>query len=326
LQVKSAKRLHVRFTATEIHQIWQGDAKAEFTVTFTNGITKKYRILSLQDDCSRFIVAAIIVTSESTQAAVKAFFNAASRYGLPQSFYADRGSPYDSDIFRQGLVHHEPYLLLIGESGSGKTALMRHFCDNLDKNLYTPVYLCARPAVQINLTAILAKYLHVPLSSWCSRTEAFYLVTLALNNNPTAILLFVDEAQFLQDATLQELRLLVEADLMAKPSLSVVLCGLPSLYEKLSLPSLFPVARRFLTKIRLHGLHLEEISPFIKHCSGIDLTTLFSPEAISIIFEHAHGLPASVIALVNHCINSCGSSTPVNKQQVQKLLASLDLF
>jgi transposase InsO family protein len=96
------RRTH--FVAAKIHQMWQGDAKADFTVTFTDGTSHKVRIVSLIDDCSRFILAALVVASESLVAVCKTFYNAAARYGLPDSFYADRGSPYDAYVFRQGLA------------------------------------------------------------------------------------------------------------------------------------------------------------------------------------------------------------------------------
>jgi transposase InsO family protein len=96
------RRTH--FVAEKIHQMWQGDAKADFTVIFTDGTSHKVRIVSLIDDCSRFILAALVVASESLVAVCKTFCNAAARYGLPDSFYADRGSPYDAYVFRQGLA------------------------------------------------------------------------------------------------------------------------------------------------------------------------------------------------------------------------------
>jgi len=98
------RRRHERFQAAHIHQIWQGDAKADFDVTFTNNTRRRVRILSVLDDCSRAVLAARIVDTESTGAVVSSFCSAVARYGLSLSFYADRGSAYDSDIFRQGLA------------------------------------------------------------------------------------------------------------------------------------------------------------------------------------------------------------------------------
>lgn len=104
--IRNADMVHprTRFMAATVHQIWQGDAKADFKVTLIDGTTRKVRILTLLDDRSRFVLCARIVDSESLLATVQTFFHAASRFGLPYSFYADRGSPYDSYIFRQGLA------------------------------------------------------------------------------------------------------------------------------------------------------------------------------------------------------------------------------
>jgi transposase InsO family protein len=99
---RQPRRTH--FAAAKVHQLWHGDAKADFTVRFIDGSSRKVRILSILDDCSRYIVAALVVASESLVAVCSSFANAVSRYGLPEAFYADRGSPYDSYIFRQGLA------------------------------------------------------------------------------------------------------------------------------------------------------------------------------------------------------------------------------
>jgi transposase InsO family protein len=99
---RQPRRAH--FVAAKIHQMWQGDAKADCIVKFMDGTSKKIRILSLLDDCSRFVLAALVVDSESLVAVCRTFVSAASRFGLPDAFYADRGSPYDSYVFRQGLA------------------------------------------------------------------------------------------------------------------------------------------------------------------------------------------------------------------------------
>jgi transposase InsO family protein len=97
-------RLRRRFQAARAHDIWHADAKAAFPVRFGSGIRQTVRILSILDDATRFILAALVVTSESLAAAVAGFRRAAARWGLPEKFYADRGSAYDADAFRKGLA------------------------------------------------------------------------------------------------------------------------------------------------------------------------------------------------------------------------------
>jgi len=97
-------RLRRRFQAARAHDIWHADAKAVFTVRFSDGARHTVRILSILDDATRFVLAALVVASESLAAAVATFRRAAARWGLPQKFYADRGSAYDADAFRKGLA------------------------------------------------------------------------------------------------------------------------------------------------------------------------------------------------------------------------------
>jgi putative transposase len=97
-------RLRRRFQAAHAHDIWHADAKAVFTVRCGEGARQSVRILSILDDATRFILAARVVGSESLAAAVATFRRAAARWGLPEKFYADRGSAYDADAFRQGLA------------------------------------------------------------------------------------------------------------------------------------------------------------------------------------------------------------------------------
>ena len=97
-------RLRRRFQAARAHDIWHADAKAIFTVRFDNGTRQTVRILSMLDDATRFVLAALVVMSESLAAAVATFRRAAARWGLSEKFYADRGSAYDADAFRKGLA------------------------------------------------------------------------------------------------------------------------------------------------------------------------------------------------------------------------------
>lgn len=97
-------RLRRRFQAARAHDIWHADAKAVFTVQLGDGARQTLRILSILDDATRFVLAALVVASESLAAAVATFRRAAARWGLPEKFYADRGSAYDADAFRKGLA------------------------------------------------------------------------------------------------------------------------------------------------------------------------------------------------------------------------------
>jgi transposase InsO family protein len=103
-RAKGQTKIRSRFQAARVHQIWYGDGKGKFKVRFMDGCQKKIQVLTLLDDCSRYVLRALIVKSESNQTAIQTFQEASARYGLPDSFYADHATAYDSDVFRKGLA------------------------------------------------------------------------------------------------------------------------------------------------------------------------------------------------------------------------------
>ena len=100
---KSSRR-RGRFVAAKPHDIWQCDAKEKVSVVFSNGVRALVYILTILDDATRAVLAAIVSMRLNLAAATRVFRMAAMRYGLPKSFYADRASIFDSHAFRMGLA------------------------------------------------------------------------------------------------------------------------------------------------------------------------------------------------------------------------------
>jgi hypothetical protein len=61
-------------------------------------------VITIIDDASRAVLAAIVVLRPDLCAAVRVFRLAAKRWGLPDFLYADRASIFDSWAFREGLA------------------------------------------------------------------------------------------------------------------------------------------------------------------------------------------------------------------------------
>ena len=98
------KKLRDLYETDQPHDSWQLDAKGPFPVTLINGKTIRVHVLSILDDFSRYILAAIIASAENIEAAVRVFRLAASKWGIAQRMQFDRASAYDSKVFRTGLA------------------------------------------------------------------------------------------------------------------------------------------------------------------------------------------------------------------------------
>ena len=206
------------------------------------------------------------------------------------------------DYLREALSARPAYCLLLGDSGTGKTTLLRSLRRKLDKRRFQIIYLCHGQPSPSGLTRLLAERLHLPVRR--TRTETSPLLVQTLRNLPTRLLLWVDEAQTLRDDTLHELRLLSEADLTGPPLFSILLSALPEFRDRLLSPRLFPLWRRLSPQVTLTGLRQEELAGFLEHVVGKKEPERFSREALLNIFELAHGVPALVKSFTAECIKA----------------------
>jgi putative transposase len=108
-RLKRHKKRRTRFVAKAPHDIWQTDAKGPVRITLACGRLLAFHILSILDDATRAVLAAIIAPSPDLAAAVRVFRMAANRWGLPNMLYADRASIFDARPFRMGLAQIGSY-------------------------------------------------------------------------------------------------------------------------------------------------------------------------------------------------------------------------
>jgi len=219
---------------------------------------------------------------------------------------------------KAALLRGEAYSLLLGESGTGKTTLLRTLHSKLDRRRFHILYLCHGQPSPSGLGRVLAEALHLPLRR--TRAETSRLLVQTLRNLPTRLLFWIDEAQMIRDDTLHELRLLSEADLEGPPLFSVVLSALPDLKDRLLAPHLFPLWRRIATRVSLTGVQREELSPFLSHIFSPQAVERFSADALSILFEQGRGIPALIGSLAAHCLKV----SPQGKLTAAEVAASLD--
>ena len=105
-KLRSGKKSKLRdlYEADHPHEGWQLDGKGPFAVRLADGTRVQVRVLSILDDHSRSVLAAVIAKAEDIKAAIEVFTKAVKKWGLADRFQFDRGSAFDSHVFRNGLA------------------------------------------------------------------------------------------------------------------------------------------------------------------------------------------------------------------------------
>lgn len=215
----------------------------------------------------------------------------------------------------------EPYVLVTGETGTGKTALLRGLRAAIDRSRFRIVYFQqAQRLGAPGLVRLLAGTLRAGTSMY--HAVSLDRVVQALGEESQRVLLWFDEAHDLPTETLAVTRAIVESSLDGANKVQVVLVGAPRLRADLQAhPHLW---RRIGVREELSGLQIDEVVPFIEHHFTAAASKRLCERGIAMLFEHAKGSPGLLLPLIRRLLanNSKGKIEP---EQVDEALQQWSL-
>lgn len=218
--------------------------------------------------------------------------------------------------------------MLTGEVGCGKTILSRTLVQDLAGDRYE-IGLVANPSLPpLDFLREILYQLGVESDS-TSKLDLLHalndVVVRNLNAGKDTVVL-IDEAQAIDDeATLEELRLLLNFQLNERFLLTLILIGQPELREKVG--RIRQLEQRIAIKYHLGPLSPEEMHKYILYRlekAGIQ-KEIIVPETFSTIYRATHGIPRDVNNLCDMCLLLGFSSRAqeVDAQIVQKAVAAV---
>ena len=192
------------------------------------------------------------------------------------------------------LAREGGFALITGEPGLGKSVALRLLAERLAAHRDLVLGILTRPQSGIpDFYRELGDLFGVQLSPHNRWAGARVLRERWQDHIATSLLrpvLFVDEAQEMKPAVLNELRLLCAAALDARALLTVVLSGDPRLPEKFRAPELLPLGSRIRVRLTLHPATPQELGDCLRHALvQAGNPKLMTDELVITLTEHAAG-------------------------------------
>lgn len=199
-----------------------------------------------------------------------------------------------------GIQQNKGALMVTGEIGCGKTLLSRTLLKKLTPEQFEVILIPGPSSQGIELLQeILSHMTKEPIAKtgWELR-QAFKQRLMANLQNRKNTIIILDEAQVINDqATFEELRLLLNFQMDHRFLLTLILLGQPELKEKVSL--IEPLNQRIEIRYHLKPLNPDETARYIAFrlkAAGFKdpVEELFTPDALSLIYQHARGIPRNI--------------------------------
>ena len=239
------------------------------------------------------------------------------------AFYSLASNPFDKqqlsekDCFKSHdfteMISRLDYLkdihgigLFTASPGMGKSYALRCFAKSLNPNLYHMEYICLSTISVAEFYKQICSILGI--SDRGGKTNMFKAIQEQINylyhEKRQPMLLAVDEAQYLSQGILNDLKMLMNYDYDSKNCFTLILCGEPQMNSILRRPLNEALRQRITVHYNYQGLSDEETIHFVIHklqCAGSS-KAIIEEAALRAIAGHTHGNPRLIDNLMTDAL------------------------
>ncbi len=229
--------------------------------------------------------------------------------GLPFRLSPDHRFFFLSSVHKRAIAHlkfgldqGEGFILVTGEVGSGKTTIVEHLLSTLDNRRYVAANIVTTNLDQENMVRMVASAFGLAQEG-LNKTTVFRNIERFIadsNRQGRRCLLFVDEAQNLSVAALEELRMLSNLLVNGKPALQSFLLGQPQFRKTLARPELAQLRQRVIASYHLGPLSAQETVEYICHrlqLVGWQNDPEIQKQAFEEVYRISGGIPRQINTL-----------------------------
>lgn len=199
------------------------------------------------------------------------------------------------DAITYAILNGEGIIKVVGEVGSGKTMLCRMLQTMLPKRVES-IYLANPSVAPEDVLHAIAFELQLRLPKGADRLKVMQALQKHLLKRHAAgkqVVIFVEEAQGMPLATLEEIRLLSNLETNHDKLLQIVLFGQPELDENLNETNIRQLRERITHSFNLAPLHAKEIGEYLMfrlRSAGYSGPPPFTAAAVKKLSNAAQGL------------------------------------
>ena len=222
----------------------------------------------------------------------------------PKFFYRSESHGNAFDVLQYAIRRREGFVVITGDSGTGKTTLCRALLAQLDRRTFTALVLNPFVSEEDLLRLILQDFglvsrEDVRKGRLAGVTKQELINTLndflhSIRSIGGRAMLIVDEAQNLPLQLLEQIRLLSNLETDKDKLLQIVLVGQLSLKETLRSPELRQLDQRVSVRYQLRPLTPEETAAYVFHrltIAGGGSLLSFTPKALQRVHRFTNGVP-----------------------------------
>ena len=218
-----------------------------------------------------------------------------------------QSSEYSEASFRLDyLAKTKGFGLLTGQPGRGKTTVVRNWSSELNPSLYKVIYTCLSTVTVNEFYRNLASMMGAEPAY--RKTENFRLIRdeitrLSLDKKKTPVII-IDEANYVSNAILNDLKLLFNFEMDSRDRAVVLLVGLPQLNSTLKLSIQEPFRQRIIMNYNLDGFSKDEGRAYINEkLAGAGChQKIFDDAAIEAILNASDGTARMINKICNEAM------------------------
>lgn len=246
---------------------------------------------------------------------------------------------FSSDMHRaalqsmvQAIESNLGFTVLLAEPGLGKTTLLLQLLNQYRDSART-AYLFQTQGKRYDLLRYLAAELELPDTKGDEFLLHHRLKEMLINEARAGrkVLVIVDEAQNLNQSSLEAIRLLSDFETARTKLLHIIIAGSAQLGETLKARELLPLAQRITTICRLEPLTPEEVKAYVicrLETAGSKVSgKLFSAQALAEIAEETGGVPRLINSVCYRALSMAFAKgeRQVSNTMVRQAARDLDL-